>query len=477
MSTGKAKNFKDASGLECEECHTALKGKAIKCGTCKGVSHLGCTGYTNEQLTVYYITSFQYICKKCLIENKGANGLYSEAMRYISSIKASDGKTPTPQNTKAPRKNPGKQSSSSIQSSILNNNTHLSITQTTRRNIAESEVESPQLPSNQLQYLANKSKTPIVSSPTPTKVIRPVPRKEKLSSSSLSLCDTPKASTPTTEHQSINNNNNPTRTTIKTPPPPTRTNRSLSAPDLNQCTPIIQTIQPTTSQQTKSSPAQKQKSSLPPPTKNKFTQTIRLNELPALPGEKSKSNKRQPEAKEQRSKPQPEKKKENCIFFLGGYCREGAAGKSCKYEHPKLCPKYIQNGTGDRGCKAQSCKLVHPRLCVYAEKGQICRRKKCIFRHLKNLKRSDNERRESARADNQGPRILQRNPVNKERHASYSEVVSANTAPARSSRSFLEDSLVELREQIERNARQIQQLAELFREPEARAPLYPWNRR
>ena len=159
---GKVKNFKAANGLECEDCHTEIKGQAIRCGNCKGVLHLGCTGYSNEQLTVYYVSTFQYICKKCLIEKKGANGLYSEAMRFISSIKASDGKLPTPQITKAPKQSLGrKENSSSNQLTPIYNITHSSSAQTTRRNTAETEPETHQLPTNQLENMPKISKATI----------------------------------------------------------------------------------------------------------------------------------------------------------------------------------------------------------------------------------------------------------------------------------------------------------------------------
>ena len=40
-----------------------------------------------------------------------------------------------------------------------------------------------------------------------------------------------------------------------------------------------------------------------------------------------------------------------CRYFLRQECRHGVSGKDCKFDHPKLCYKFIRNGSKHGGCK------------------------------------------------------------------------------------------------------------------------------
>ena len=80
-----------------------------------------------------------------------------------------------------------------------------------------------------------------------------------------------------------------------------------------------------------------------------------------------------------------------CIHFTRfNNCKHGISGKSCKYEHPKTCPKYLKNGDSKYGCSAgKKCKFFHPKLCRGSlAKVKICTNVNCKYVHLKGTKRS-----------------------------------------------------------------------------------------
>ena len=79
-------------------------------------------------------------------------------------------------------------------------------------------------------------------------------------------------------------------------------------------------------------------------------------------------------------------KKPVCKFFLRQKCQHGRKGTSCKFDHPKLCFKFIKNGDKRGGCsEGPNCSFVHPRLCNGYKSG-VCKRTNCNFFHTKNTK-------------------------------------------------------------------------------------------
>ena len=50
-------------------------------------------------------------------------------------------------------------------------------------------------------------------------------------------------------------------------------------------------------------------------------------------------------------------------------CSHGMTGDECKYLHPPLCEKYMENP--ERRCRAQ-CKGYHPELCKYSMTTREC---------------------------------------------------------------------------------------------------------
>ena len=53
--------------------------------------------------------------------------------------------------------------------------------------------------------------------------------------------------------------------------------------------------------------------------------------------------------------------------------------KTCKFDHPKICNKYMQHGlhktNPEKGCKKSDCQLYHPPLCYGSMKYRECRTK------------------------------------------------------------------------------------------------------
>ena len=82
-------------------------------------------------------------------------------------------------------------------------------------------------------------------------------------------------------------------------------------------------------------------------------------------------------------------KKTVCRYFLRQECRHGVSGKDCKFDHPKLCYKFIRNGSKHGGCKKQQCNFFHPRLCQSSQKERKCVQKSCKLYHLKGTKREN----------------------------------------------------------------------------------------
>ena len=74
-----------------------------------------------------------------------------------------------------------------------------------------------------------------------------------------------------------------------------------------------------------------------------------------------------------------------CKFYANGKCRFST---ECRSSHPKICPKYRQNGeiTKDpKGCDGK-CGDFHPNGCRQSLKTKTCTYKDCRFFHIKGTK-------------------------------------------------------------------------------------------
>lgn len=80
-------------------------------------------------------------------------------------------------------------------------------------------------------------------------------------------------------------------------------------------------------------------------------------------------------------------KSQVCKFYMRKECRHGVKGKTCNFEHPALCYKYIRNGTNQGGCKKASCNYFHPKLCRDSLNERKCYSKTCRFYHVNGTKR------------------------------------------------------------------------------------------
>lgn len=78
-----------------------------------------------------------------------------------------------------------------------------------------------------------------------------------------------------------------------------------------------------------------------------------------------------------------------CKFYLRRNCRHGLKGDECKYLHPKICFKWLRNGSDRGGCKKDNCSFFHPKLCTISIKSRKCSRKNCNLFHVKGTKTYD----------------------------------------------------------------------------------------
>lgn len=72
-----------------------------------------------------------------------------------------------------------------------------------------------------------------------------------------------------------------------------------------------------------------------------------------------------------------------CKHYLQKKCKHGRKGEKCKFEHPKLCRRYLKFGRrAGSGCqKGSGCDYHHPRLCWEYSKTGWCSRSECRFYH------------------------------------------------------------------------------------------------
>ena len=107
-------------------------------------------------------------------------------------------------------------------------------------------------------------------------------------------------------------------------------------------------------------------------------------------------------------------KQTTCKFFLRRGCKHGRKGDGCKFEHPKLCFKYVKHGDKRSGCKeGKECTYVHPKLCSSYRSG-TCSRDKCGLYHIRGTKFRSPEEQITARAElstnnERAPRVTNNN--------------------------------------------------------------------
>ena len=90
-----------------------------------------------------------------------------------------------------------------------------------------------------------------------------------------------------------------------------------------------------------------------------------------------KENASEPNSKVNRTK------SETCRFYVNGKCKYKS---DCRFAHPKICPKFRQDGDCEvRGCGGD-CGLLHPNVCHNSLKDKTCPYTECRFFHLKGTK-------------------------------------------------------------------------------------------
>ena len=113
---------------------------------------------------------------------------------------------------------------------------------------------------------------------------------------------------------------------------------------------------------------------------------------------KSKMKKLTPPGNTNRQKDAPpenpdhQKKKALCKYFRMGTCTHGISGKrdgECKFDHPKLCPKLMRDGTHKKhGCTlGKKCDFFHPKICSTSLTKRYCYDMECSDWHIKSTVR------------------------------------------------------------------------------------------
>ena len=91
---------------------------------------------------------------------------------------------------------------------------------------------------------------------------------------------------------------------------------------------------------------------------------------------KKKKKERQKAKKEEAAK----QKEQVCTHFKTERCRHGFGGdkphgeaQKCRFDHPKVCRKYLNNGTHSGGCsKGENCELLYLKICHFSLKDRKC---------------------------------------------------------------------------------------------------------
>lgn len=79
-----------------------------------------------------------------------------------------------------------------------------------------------------------------------------------------------------------------------------------------------------------------------------------------------------------------------CLFYNKGICRYGAAGRGCRFRHPKICKTLADHGNkGKHGCKlGRNCTMFHPIMCKRSQSSGECLVKTCKLFHARGTKRT-----------------------------------------------------------------------------------------
>ena len=110
----------------------------------------------------------------------------------------------------------------------------------------------------------------------------------------------------------------------------------------------------------------------------------------------TKTNSKQPlppRAEDEKEK----QKKQTCKHYRLGTCKHGLSGKrqgTCTFDHPKLCPKLMRNGTRKKyGCNlGKECKNFHPKVCFTSLTKRFCYDLECPDWHIKGTARTQPEK-------------------------------------------------------------------------------------
>ena len=119
-----------------------------------------------------------------------------------------------------------------------------------------------------------------------------------------------------------------------------------------------------------------------------------------------------------------------CKFFDKGSCEHGTSGENCRYQHPELCRRFIQNGTRQpRGCnQGNRCKFFHPTMCMDSLRKSECLDQRCSFRHTLGTRR--NPTNTTINQGNQQTQAVQPSTAPASQATPVTQPNSATTTPA-----------------------------------------------
>jgi hypothetical protein len=86
------------------------------------------------------------------------------------------------------------------------------------------------------------------------------------------------------------------------------------------------------------------------------------------------------ERKEIRKSDDQNRPRRICRYYKKGFCK---SGKTCKFDHPKMCEVFKKNGLAKfstKGCDGK-CGKLHPFACTDSLKKEECYNEKCTFFH------------------------------------------------------------------------------------------------
>jgi len=74
-----------------------------------------------------------------------------------------------------------------------------------------------------------------------------------------------------------------------------------------------------------------------------------------------------------------------CRFYLRNTCKYGISGKGCKFSHPKICVKFMEQGF--YGCNSRKlCGKFHPKVCENSFRRMKCENVECNEIHIKGTR-------------------------------------------------------------------------------------------